>query len=374
MRVYQAMMLITLLLMSFVSDSARKEESVQTSLQHASFTILQYHHISDSTPAITSTPPAIFAEHLQYISEHHTVISLEEALDAVLNRKSLPSNAVVISFDDGYLSIFENAHPLLAKYAMPYTVFINPDELAHSYLQLNWQQIKSMMPLATFANHTLDHIHLAERIANESEQDWLNRVLANIQNAEKKIELQLGYSKKWLAYPYGEYNTVLKNALLDLDYIGFAQHSGAVAEYSDFGALPRFPAAGIYANLNTLKLKMHTLPMPIETSSIQDPVKQAGSKLAEYTLTTTPLDVNVGILSAADMHYQHFACYFNGEALPVTTNKVNKAMEITVNFTHEFSPGRTRVNCTAPSLTQKGRFYWYSQAFFVPKENGEYLE
>ncbi len=373
MKLYQALILIVLFGHSLFSDAQVKNMMGQLK-PHSSFTILQYHHISDRTPSITSTLPEIFEEHLKYINEKHKVITLENALDAVKNDFPMPSNSVVITFDDGYLSIFENAHTLLKKYNMPYTVFINPDEIGRSHLQLNWQQIKEMKPLATFANHTLDHIHLVEKIANETDEMWLTRIIQNIQSAEKKIESQLGYSKKWLAYPYGEFNAQLKNALLKLGYVGFAQHSGAVNIDSDFGALPRFPAAGIYANLDTLKVKMKSLPMPIAETSIHDPVMSVGEALHSFTVKTLPLKHWSANLSASDMKFDSIACYFKGESIPVVTQNNTTDIEMNVTLAHTFGPGRIRVNCTAPSKSLKGRYYWYSQPFFVPTEKGKFLE
>jgi len=41
--------------------------------------ILQYHHVSNNTPKITSTPPDVFAEHLAYLYEHFNVVALPDA-------------------------------------------------------------------------------------------------------------------------------------------------------------------------------------------------------------------------------------------------------------------------------------------------------
>ncbi len=47
--------------------------------------ILQYHHISDKTPFITSTAPEIFEAHLDHlIAENIEVVVLEKALTATL--------------------------------------------------------------------------------------------------------------------------------------------------------------------------------------------------------------------------------------------------------------------------------------------------
>ena len=50
--------------------------------QHNSV-ILLYHHVSDSTPKSTSVTPEVFAQHMAYLSNHHTVIPLTKAIDAL---------------------------------------------------------------------------------------------------------------------------------------------------------------------------------------------------------------------------------------------------------------------------------------------------
>ena len=89
---------------------------------------------------------------------------------------------------------------------------------------------------------------------DESELEWINRLEKELLKAELRIEQQTGQSHRYLAYPFGEFNTEIKNMLEANDFIGLAQNSGAVGVNSDFLALPRFPLASIYANLDTQKL------------------------------------------------------------------------------------------------------------------------
>jgi hypothetical protein len=50
----------------------------------------------------------------------------------------------------------------------------------------------------------------------------------------------------------------------------------------------------------------------------------------------------------------------------VDGEKVSFAIESTLPV------GRSRVNCTAPSKSMAGRFYWYSMPFFLADDNGRY--
>lgn len=329
---------------------------------HSSGVILLYHHVAEDTPRSTSVTPEVFAEHLDYIDEHYAVVPLKQLVDAANGKGSVPANALAITFDDGYENILTNGHPLLKKHNFPYTVFINPEVIGKQGNQLDWQQVKQMQSEGvTFANHTMDHLHLLEKRANESQQAWLERVWKNITDAEAIINKHTGESLKYLAYPFGEYNQALAKRLKEQGYTGFGQHSGAVGKFSNMTAIPRFPAAGPYAKLETLKTKMASLAMPVTKASVADP--QMASRQLKDTVT-----ISLATDAAKDVRLSQLACYFQGNTLDTETS----ASEFSFTLGAELPVGRSRVNCTAPSQTANGRFYWYSMPFFVANEKGQY--
>ena len=321
--------------------------------------ILLYHHVSSSTPASTSISPEAFKSHMEYLDAHHTVVSLQDVVSAIQHNSTLPENAVAITFDDGYANILDNAHPILADLGFPYTVFINPDEIGVGPKQLTWEQVIAMHnDGVVFANHTLDHLHMLNGEQVMGERAWLEKVWQNVESAEKKIEDKLDISLKYLAYPFGEYNTALANKLKAEGYIGFGQHSGAVGPSSDMQALPRFPAAGPYANLATLKTKLNSLAMPVTQSSHKDPRITARNLSSPISLT----------IDSDDVRLTQVNCFFGGD--PIETSLEENVLTFTLDET--LPVGRSRVNCTAPSNAQSGRYYWYSTPFFVADENGNY--
>jgi hypothetical protein len=125
-------------------------------------------------------------------------------------------------------------------------------------------------------------------------------------------------------------------------------------------ALPRFPAAGRYANLTTLKTKIHSLAMPVKKVIPNEVVVSLGEELSTVEIIT-PFD---------DFRASQVACYFRGSLMSITPseNSFTVAMQVT------FKPGRSRMNCTAPSIARSGRYYWYSLPFFTPQEDGTFLD
>jgi peptidoglycan/xylan/chitin deacetylase (PgdA/CDA1 family) len=320
--------------------------------------ILLYHHVSNTTPTSTSISPEKFRQHMAYLHEHHNVVSLPDLVQATAGNTTLPAKAVAITFDDGYKNIYDNAHPILQEFDFPYTIFINPGQIGQRRDQLTWAQVTELSSEKVhFANHTLDHDHLLQTNPNETTKEWLARRKHQILEAEKQLTERLGYSLQYLAYPYGEFNRQLANMISDIGFVGFGQHSGAIGPSSPFNTLPRFPAAGIYSNLSTLKTKLNSLPMPL-----------LAAEFADYTVQGDTASTSVR-LDTQDLRISQLACYHNGQPLTIGTSDVNQ-----VTFSIPIIAGRTRVNCTAPSRTQSGRYYWYSQPFFKIGPQGRWLD
>jgi peptidoglycan/xylan/chitin deacetylase (PgdA/CDA1 family) len=73
--------------------------------QEAGVILLNYHEISGRS----------FRRHLDYIRLHYQVLSPESFLDWLYDGRPVDRLSVVITFDDGYLSFYEEIYPILKK-------------------------------------------------------------------------------------------------------------------------------------------------------------------------------------------------------------------------------------------------------------------
>ena len=88
--------------------------------------ILTYHAIDEADPVL-STPPRRFAEQMRILAESGIrVVDLTE-LPRVISAKSAGAPVVALTFDDGLLSVYEHAFPVLVRYGFPAPVFIVSD-------------------------------------------------------------------------------------------------------------------------------------------------------------------------------------------------------------------------------------------------------
>ncbi len=92
--------------------------------------ILMYHGVtSDNDPVANYDHKHIERErlegHLQYLKKHYSIISLD---DYIIWRKGekriLPPNSLIITFDDGYTNNYTQLFPLLSRYDIPATIFL----------------------------------------------------------------------------------------------------------------------------------------------------------------------------------------------------------------------------------------------------------
>jgi peptidoglycan/xylan/chitin deacetylase (PgdA/CDA1 family) len=85
----------------------------------------------------SNTPPARFDEHLEFLVRHYRVVPLE-----ALERGAAGDRAVVITFDDGYASVYANAFPRLKRRGLSATIYLTTDVVDNRALiwinELNW--------------------------------------------------------------------------------------------------------------------------------------------------------------------------------------------------------------------------------------------
>ncbi len=327
--------------------------------------ILQYHHVSDDTPAITSVTPEGFARHIRYLADNKfNVISVTEAVEALHKKQPLPPKSVAITFDDAYLSIYTNAFPLLKEQGWPFTIFVSPTPVDKGFQKfLSWEQIQEMTHFgATIANHTMDHDHSVERRPGESEEAWINRFNEDLEATEARIKEKTGQSIKQFAWTFGETTPELRRLLGQLGYIGFGQQSGAAGEYSDFTRLPRFPMAGIYGT-SDFALKVGSLAMPVIAQKPDSSLISEDNLTPELTLE----------LAKGDYQKKQLKCYASGQGELSVKWLDDEMTRLTTQANKPLPVGRTRYNCTAPSNNGK-QYYWYSHAWLRLTSEGKAID
>ncbi len=331
--------------------------------------ILQYHHVSDTTPKSTSITPTQFEVHLKYLEEHSfNVVPLSQIVEKIKNQQPLKDKTVAITFDDAYSDILTQAKPLLDKFNYPYTIFVNPAIISRSErtinkgkssLYLSWAQLKSLADEdVIIANHGFEHDSITRITDNLTQTQWLIKQTELLLKAEDIIKEKTGQSWHYYAYPYGEYSPVIQNWVKDNNFIAFSQQSGAVGLHTDLTSIPRFPASMPYDKISGLRNKLNSLPFNLQLQGDQ------AETIYEYKQTSS---VTFAI-ETDDFYKSGLNCYISG--LGKQKIQWQGDSSFTINFSGDLPTGRVRCNCTAASISKPGQYYWYSKPWFILKEGG----
>jgi peptidoglycan/xylan/chitin deacetylase (PgdA/CDA1 family) len=82
-------------------------------------TIIMYHYVRDLKhsrfPSIKGLDLSLFKEQISFIKKKYQPISMEFLIDSIQNNQTLPKNAALLTFDDGYIDHFNHVFPILLK-------------------------------------------------------------------------------------------------------------------------------------------------------------------------------------------------------------------------------------------------------------------
>ena len=211
--------------------------------------VLAYHSVVDESAAENQKhyfPQTISAQtlikHFNWLKENgYNVISWQQVIDAENGQGTLPDNAVLLSFDDGYETMYNVVFPLLKAYNYP-AVFAPvtgwldtpanqkiayADKMLDRSVFATWAQVKEMEQsgLVEVASHT-HNLHnginanpsggqlpavIAPEYKNgkyETEDAYKNRLRSDFALTVQTLVNHIGKKPRVMVWPYGQFNDV----------------------------------------------------------------------------------------------------------------------------------------------------------------------
>lgn len=91
-------------------------------------TIVMYHFVRDllwsKYPDIKGLSLDKFVNQIKYITSYYTPVKMEDVIDVFYySKRSLPSNPILLTFDDGYIDHFLNVYPILDGFGIQGSFF-----------------------------------------------------------------------------------------------------------------------------------------------------------------------------------------------------------------------------------------------------------
>jgi peptidoglycan/xylan/chitin deacetylase (PgdA/CDA1 family) len=172
--------------------------------------ILTFHMIDDKS-SVLSYSPELFRRFMDKLYRRgYRTLNLTNAVEGICTGKPFAERSFVLTFDDGYASVFEKAFPVLEEYGMTATVFLTVGDSnvsgsnnrlpsLNETRMLGWREIREMRIRGIdFGSHTLTHPDLSRLDMPSIEYE--------MRKSKEIIEDNLGMPVSSFAYPYGKYN------------------------------------------------------------------------------------------------------------------------------------------------------------------------
>lgn len=175
--------------------------------------VLLYHRVArpeNDWEARLSVDPATFEAQMRYLAtQGMRACTLSEFTTWLDESAPLARGSFLLTFDDGFLDVYENAFPILDKLGWTATIFListligqsdiwcrheNPSGKSHALM--NSGQIREMQARGfSFQSHTRTHPFLPKLSDDEIENE--------LAGAQQELEVLLGEPVSCVAYPYG---------------------------------------------------------------------------------------------------------------------------------------------------------------------------
>lgn len=220
-----------------------------TSADQPSLTVISYHEIVDPKEALIpayAVSPTMFVRHIDWLRNNgFNFVSVDQVIAAMQGERPLPSKAVLLTFDDGYRSVAENAWPMLKMLRIPsvHAVVTGWEEATDAVnfdgktiprsAFMGWEQLRAMQ--ATGLVEVASHSHDLHRgiVSNpqgnlqpatttrsfdpttgqyESESSFKRRLVTDLQRSATVITQRLGRRPRVIVWPYGKYNVLAEEA------------------------------------------------------------------------------------------------------------------------------------------------------------------
>jgi peptidoglycan/xylan/chitin deacetylase (PgdA/CDA1 family) len=178
--------------------------------------ILLYHRIAEppspnSSDARYYTPPEAFTWQMQALKDWgYTSIPISLLVTAITKGALLPPRPVVISFDDGYETVFENAYPIMKELGFTGLMYIVGEYVgAQGYMS-----IENLVVLSEkgweIGSHSMTHPHLPA-----------NHDIVYFEAGQSKniLASEIGVNILTFAYPYGEMDGFVVDKVAEYGYL-----------------------------------------------------------------------------------------------------------------------------------------------------------
>lgn len=224
--------------------------------------VLMYHSIG-AEGGFANIAISEFRKHIEWINENYDIVGLPSRFE----NATTGDETVAITFDDGLVSFYENAEPVLSEYSTPATVFVlsaaikRPDSIGIERIiddrlttpeaLMSYEQLTRLTenPLITIGAHSITHPEL-------STLDTSEKLKKEIAGSKEVLESKLDVCIDQFSYPFGDWNDEAYEIVSDTYSYGYAVqingHTPIITQNTDPHLIPRVHAGVELSRLQQL--------------------------------------------------------------------------------------------------------------------------
>lgn len=209
------------------TELAKLQQSVKPAQKQGKIPVLMYHSIDYEAGNELRIPKEKFREQMKYLKDNgFNTLSVDELYSHLVLGTELPQKPIVITLDDGYVDNYTNAYPVLKEFNQKAVVFMITKTIDTDYNYLTTEQILEMDRNGmSIEPHTVNHPELDKLPYSQQKKE--------LEESKLVLEKLLGREMKYIAYPYGKYNSDTLKAAEEVGYkMAFSTKSG-LAEKSN---------------------------------------------------------------------------------------------------------------------------------------------
>ena len=335
---------IIILLFNF--NSKAEEKNIKYYSDDKGILSLMYHRFDESRYPSTNIQMDIFKKQIKIIRK--LKYNFYDPVDLKKNFQTPKINKkILITVDDAFSSFYHFAWPFLKKEKIPFILFVSTKAVGQDGY-MTWDQIKELEKETTV--HIGNHSHAHNYLVDLKNEEFIN----DINTASKIFDEKLGYNPIFFSYPFGEYNSSIKEYISKNFKFSFGQHSGVIDSNKDRYELPRFPINEKYGDLKRFEFLINLYPLQYK----------ALSPLEKYlTNQDNPPKFFVEFFNE-QKNIKNINCFSNEGNKWKKSNVSIFQKTLKIDFSEKFNFRRGRVNC---SLNDDGIWRWFGVQFSIKK-------
>jgi len=207
--------------------------------------ILLYHRFGPVAADSMTVTTTVFESHLKYLRDNgYQVIPLRELVDYCLGKRGTPPpHSVVITVDDGHISVYREMFPLVRLYRCPVTLFIYPSAISNAPYAMTWGQLRELKETGMFdlQSHTFWHPNFKKDKKRLTPAEYESLVDMQLRKSKEKLEKEMSVRVDMLAWPFGIYDDHLIDRAKVAGYVAtYTMERHPVSTFDNVMALPRY--------------------------------------------------------------------------------------------------------------------------------------